>query len=128
MEDLLVLILQFVFEFLFNVLVDLPFDWPSKKQKGPEISALFVDCIVLFFAGCGVGWLSLHVVPNAFIKFPALRMANFFLAPVTAAFISQHLARRAAKANDFVEPRNHFWRAFWFTLALVFVRYAHVIR
>ena len=58
----------------------------------------------------------------------ALRIANLVLAPVASAFISQAIARRRSRHNKFIIPRNHFWQAFWFTLGIVTVRFAYVVR
>jgi hypothetical protein len=62
------------------------------------------------------------------ISLSALRIANLVLAPITSAFISQAIARHRSKRNRFINPRNHFWQAFWFTLGIVTVRFAYAVR
>ncbi len=128
MEDVLIIILQFLLEFFFNVLIDLPFDWPRKNRQTPESDKLIGTCFVMFCVSCGLAWCTLLVFPRTLIRLPALRIANLFLAPPVAAFIAACIADRYAQTNPWILPRNHFWRAFWFTLGFVAVRFAYVIR
>jgi hypothetical protein len=57
-----------------------------------------------------------------------LRLANLPVAPLVSAYIAQAIARRRREANPLIAPRNHFWKAFWFTLGLVAIRFAYATR
>lgn len=128
MEELLIVILQFLFEFVMNVLANLPFDWPSRTRKVPEPSAITLLCLLWFAGGCLLAWTSLLVVRHTLIAIPELRVANLLLAPVASAYLSRAIAERRSGLNPNIVPRNHFWQAFWFTLGLVLVRFAYATR
>jgi hypothetical protein len=57
-------------------------------------------------------------------------VTNLAAAPLSAAWLAQLIARRRQKTYTYrtVEPRSHYWRAFWFTLGLVAVRFAFATR
>jgi len=125
MEDFLISLLQGVLEFLADIFCYGPFDWPfSEKAPG----GLAGKCVILFFIGSGLAWISILVLKQTWISFSALRIANLAIAPVTSAFISQAIARCRARRNKSIVPRNHFWQAFWFTLGVVIVRFVYAVR
>jgi hypothetical protein len=128
MEELLIVIIQFLFEFLFDVIGNIPFDWPSSNRTKPESDGIFFRCFLGFCGGCLLAGASLLVVKHTFISVSALRIANVALAPIASAFLSKAIASRRARANVFIVPRNHFWQAFWFTLGLVLIRFAYASR
>jgi len=125
MEDLIIAILQGIFEFTLEVLSYLPFDWPLTEKTPISLSG---KCVLLFVAGCGFAGISVLILKHTWISFSVLRIANLILAPVTSAFISQAIARRRMKKNRSIIPRNHFWQAFWFTLGIALVRFTYAIR
>lgn len=128
MEEILIVILQFLFEFILNVLGNIPFDWPSQNRTKPEPEGISLRCFLWFCGGCALAGLSLLIVKHTMIDVAALRVVNLVFAPVSSAFISQAIARRRARDNPFIIPRNHFWQAFWFTLGLVIIRFAYASR
>lgn len=128
MEELLVLILQFLFEFVLNVLGNLPFDWPSRNRATPERERIAAVCALWFAGGCVLAGISLLIFPRSLVPTPALRMLNLLLAPVAAAFLSQAIARRRARRNPNIVPRNHFWQAFWYTSGLTLIRFMYTTR
>lgn len=128
MEEVLIVVLQFLFEFLLEVLGNIPFDWPSRNRSTPEPEGIVLRCLLWFCGGCLLAGLSLLVVRQTMIGVDLLRIANLVLAPVSSAFVSQAIARRRARSNPFIVPRNHFWQAFWFTLGMVLIRFAYAAR
>jgi hypothetical protein len=127
-EDFIVILIQFIVEFVFNVLANLPFDWPSRNRDTPEPESMTgVYLLWLLLGGC-LAAISLLVVPRTFIVLPALRMANLALAPTAAGLLSYFISRQRAERNPFIVPRHHGWQAFWFTLGLVAIRLAYAIR
>jgi hypothetical protein len=128
MEDFIIFLLQFVIEFVFDVLIYFPFDWPSRTRTTPENKGIFIICSVWWLGANALAGLSLTFYPNSLIALPSLRIANLILAPIISALLSQALARTRAKVNANIRPRNHFWQAFWFTLGFVMVRFAYAVR
>ena len=128
MEELLIATFQFLFEFVLDVLANLPFDWPSRNRRTPEPDSIISICFIWFFGGCILAGLSLLVLKHTLISVPVLRMANLILAPVTSGFISLTNARYRSRSNPFIVPRNHFWQAFWFTLGIVTLRFTYAGR
>jgi hypothetical protein len=128
MEDLIIAILQFLFEFLIESFTWTPFDWPSRSRSLPESESITSKCLAWFIIGAGLACVSMLFLKHTWISLPILRMANLVLAPITSAFISQAIACHRRKRNPFIIPRNHFWKAFWFTLGIVVVRFAYTIR
>lgn len=128
MEELLVIALQFLIEFTVNVLGSIPFDWPSRHRTSPEPERAFSGSFVWFLGGCLLAGITLVFFRHSLIAYPGLRIANLMLAPIAAAFLSQHIARQRAKKNPFILPRNHFWHAFWYTFGLVLVRFVYASR
>jgi len=128
MEDFLVSLLQFLFEFVFEVLGNWPFDWAVSWKSREKADAQAGWCIIWFLLGGGLAAISILILHRTWISHPALRIANLVLAPIVSGFISQALARRRQRRRSEIVPRNHFWQAFWFTLGIVFTRFAFAPR
>jgi hypothetical protein len=128
MEEIIVIVLQFLFELLLDVGTFFPFDLPSKNRRTPEPSLLALGCCFWFAGGCACGWLATFVFKNTLIASGALRMVNLVVAPLVSAALSQAIAKRRARDNHHIRPRNHYWRAFWFTTGLVAVRFVYAAR
>jgi hypothetical protein len=128
MEELLIVIIQFLIEFALDVLANIPFDWPSRDRTSPEPEDLSFRCFLWFCGGCLIAGASLLIVKHTIIAISVFRMANLALAPIASAFLSHRIAGHRAKENPFIVPRNHFWQAFWFTLGLVLIRFAYASR
>jgi hypothetical protein len=128
MEELLIIVIQFLFEFILNVLGNIPFDWPSRTRTTPEPDNNFSHSLLWFCGGCILAGVSLLIFKQSIITVSALRMANLLLAPIVSAFISEAIANHRARSNMYIIPRNHFWQAFWFTLGLTLIRFAYTSR
>jgi hypothetical protein len=128
MEELLIIIIQFLFELILNVLINIPFDWPSRSRHTPEPDRIVGVCMLWFGGGCLLGGISLLVLKHTLIALAALRILNVVAAPLGSAYLSQSIASRRARDNPYIHPRNHFWQAFWFTLGLVLIRFAYASR
>jgi hypothetical protein len=126
MEDLLIAILQGLFEFILEVFSYLFCgSWPF-PNSWPE--SLIGRCILWFAIGCGLAALSMFFLNHTWIRLSVLRIANLILAPLTSAMISRAIAQRRKKSDESIVPRNHFWQAFWFTAGIVTVRFAYAAR
>jgi hypothetical protein len=125
MEDLIIAILQGIFEFLMEVFGYSPIDWlfPNEWPK-----SLIGKCVAWFIIGCGLACVSMLFLNRTWISHPVLRILNLISAPFISAIISQAIARRRNQNNPDIIPRNHFWQAFWFTLGIVTVRFTYAVR
>jgi hypothetical protein len=127
-EEVLVVLIQFIAEVLFEVLIYIPFDLPLRRdaktgeRSGPGWLALYV------LAGGAVGGLSLLVAPHLVIHTVPLRLANLVVAPVVAGALSWWLADVRRSQGAATEPMTHLWTAFWFVLAYSSVRLAYAAR
>lgn len=128
MEELLIAILQFLFEFILNILSNTTLDWPLKHRTTQEPEKIAGRCFLWLFGGFLFAFISLLVVPYTVISLPALRIANLVLAPICSAYLSKAIATYRAEKNSFIVPRNHFWQAFWFTVGLVIIRFMYASR
>ena len=81
MEDLLILILQALGEFLFELFAWLPWDyvwWWGPWDRTDRVSPKWVAVISSLIIGAGLGWLSLYLFPAVLIKWAWLRVAASF--------------------------------------------------
>jgi hypothetical protein len=125
MEEILIIIIQVLFEFVLNVMINIPFDYPSKNRSTNEPESVFLACFIWFLLASLLGWLSLFLFKYTLLALPILRIANLILAPIVSAMLSKAIAERRAEQNHFIIPRNHFWQAYWFTLGFAMVRFAY---
>lgn len=116
---------QFLVEVVGSAFVSVPFDLGRKTPTTQrEVESNFSYCL-FFVIGGAIGWMSVQLFPQSVLSYPWLRIANLALAPFVAGLITRQIAVVRAKENLFIEPRVHFWRAFWFTLAFAFIRFAY---
>ena len=125
MEELVIILLQFVLKLVIEILCNLPFALAARrKNKGKARSSggpLSLPMCLFIGAMLGIG--SLYFFPNSMIKLPALRIANLFLAPITSAFISESIGSSGLhRENSFIQ-RHPFWQAFWFTIGMTMIRF-----
>ena len=107
MEELLAIILQFLFEFVLEVISWLPFDFVPEKRWQP--ASLASRCLTWFFFGCGLAGLTVLFLKRTLIVWPVLSIANLLLAPLASAFLAEAIARRRRRRDAAIVPRNHFW-------------------
>lgn len=128
MEELLVVVLQFLFELILNVLGHVPLDWPSKKRKTPEAESIAFFCFLWLAGGCAVGGLSLLAFDYALLQPAWLRIANLALSPIASGLLARAIAEHRHRSNPMLVPRNHFWYGFWFSLGVALVRFIYAAR
>jgi hypothetical protein len=76
MEDLIISMLQGLFEFALEVFSYAPFDWPFSSRSQPESETIVRRCFGWFVGGCFLSWLLMLVVKHTFISHP--RCSAFF--------------------------------------------------
>lgn len=128
MEEILLIILHFLFEVVLQILVELPFDWfvGMRESKASQDSRPGRWYFVSILLGGAIGALSLWLFPNSLIQSSAGRVAYLVCAPVISAACALLLSRfRVSRSKDWINPRLHAWCAFWFTLALILIRFIY---
>jgi hypothetical protein len=128
MEELLILLVQFVIELIGDVLCSGLFDLPLPEQSRNTRAARLVVYASWLLGGAAVAGLSLLVFDHSLIARPGWRIANLLAAPYCSALVAEFMAKRRQMAGRDTDPGHHFWRSLWFTLGLVAVRFAYVSR
>jgi hypothetical protein len=126
-EELIIVLLHGLFEFIFNVLSGSP-GWPSKQQAASDDKNNVGGWLIWVLAGGLMAGLSLVFFNHTFIPTSELRIANLFLSPIASGFLTQHIAKQRAKTNPNIVPHHHFWQAFWYSSGFVVVRFAYALR
>src|ERR1700761_266771 len=102
MEEFLILLLQFVFEMLLEVLGSLPWDafsyrWDDKDQG-------FGLGVLAFTAGCLLGGASLLMFPHTLLHHGWSRIGNLVVAPLLSGLVARSMAKwRERKGREVPE-------------------------
>ena len=125
MEEVLIVIVQFLAEFVFQIVAELPWDWIGGRDWLESRWGIYLFGL---FVGGGAAWLSLAIHHHSFLKDPALRIANVAVAPLVAANFSRWMALRRRRNDPDVDPEFHFWLSLWFSLGFAAVRFGFAVR
>jgi hypothetical protein len=113
MEDLLIILLQFLFELVFDIIIYWLFDlmgWQYEKFSKPRPLWLTIP------AWCGLGTLagilSVLAFSKSLITIHILRLFTLAVAPLTSAYIAEAIAKQRVQKDNSIIPRRHFWQAF----------------
>jgi hypothetical protein len=121
MEEILVIFLQGLIEFLAELLIYIGIDLPWSRDNGRVGCGL---TSVFLLIGAALGAIMNFVHPRLYMPSPAARIATLLLAPIAAGAISMLLARWRNKRGANLVPSNHFFTAYCFVLAFDVVRFA----
>jgi hypothetical protein len=129
MEELLVLILQFFFEFLVQLLAYCGVDFAAHRTS--ERGGCGYGCVsfVVFALIGGLFGAVMNLMhPGLIIPWPGARVAGLFIWPPFAGVIAYGIAYcwryRGRSANLW----PHFWNAFCFVLAFNLIRFIYGAR
>ncbi len=125
MEEVLIVILQFLGEVILEVLASSPLEFFSNSQAEANSDSRVSSCIKWFAGGALLGGLSLLVLHNSMISLPILRLANLLLAPILSGLVSKGIASYRAQRDPAFIPHTNFWQAYWFTFGLVVIRFMY---
>jgi len=133
MEEVLVLILQFIFEVGLQILAELPWDLvvssrpASSRYNNDGGPGLWI--VLSLIAGAAVGGFSLLIFPMTWLHLPATRMANLIVAPTVSGYVSAGFAKYwAGRKGKPANPAIRVTCAACFTLALALVRFTYATR
>lgn len=103
-----------------------PFDfgveWFSDRKPRWFVLSLY------FLLGCIIGALSIAFLPNFWLQYPSLRIANLIIAPLIAGSIGVISARWFYRDSPKVDPKDHFLPGFCFSLAVACIRFVYIDR
>ena len=123
MEELLIAIVQFLFEVFLQSLVSVPFDFCPRRDY-PDLDRVWLT-VIAFAVGVACGAGSIALVPHSYLHQPWLRIASLIASPFLAGAIAWCVAELRISYKPFLVSRHHFWYAFTFTLGLSLVRFAY---
>ena len=130
MEEILILIIQPLLELLAQVLASGLMDlltWRLDSKRDEESSG-FIIGLILFLLGCGLGWLSLLVVPHTLLPWAWLRVANLVAGPFISAWVAWKIGKHRLLCDHWTSPSRHAWYAASSCFGIVLVRFAFGLR
>jgi hypothetical protein len=123
MEELLIIVIQFLIEVVGEALLSIPFDCTCRVRDKPENPVIW-PAFVLLVVGGSCGWVANGFVPPL-IHVPALRVLSLIASPLLAGGIGYRIAKfQSQRRNPLIEPKRHFWYSLAFTIGLASVRFA----
>ena len=125
MEEVLVAIIQFVFEVAAQSIGWLPFGYYPRDDYSDRGSRIFLT-VLAFLGGVACGGASIFFLPHSYLHYAWLRIASLVASPLVAGGIAWCVAEMRVPYRPHVVPGLHFWYAFTFTLGLSLYRFAHV--
>lgn len=129
MEEVLLIVLRLLFTILWGVLEGLsywPFDFGYERASDRLPRWLILLCY--FLLGCGVGGISIVLMPHIWLPSSNLRVANLIVAPIIAGSIGVFSARHFYKGRSDVNPQDHFLPGFLFAFAVAAIRFVYIKR
>ncbi len=130
MEDILIVLLQGFAELFIEIfgsgILDL-FTWRGESND-VRISRVWMVALLLFAAGCLLGWLSLLLMPHNLVPWGWLRMANLVIGPAVSGWISWRIARWRRHRDPDAVPHHHAINAVVACLGMVLVRFIWGVR
>jgi len=127
LEELVAIAVQFTIEVIGSAFISLPFGFNVRRPVEQESAS---GILILLFATIGgmLGWMSAYFIPFALLPYPWLRVANVIASPLAGGLTARAVAGYRAHENVFVEPKVHFWNAFWFILTFQLLRIGYLSR
>ena len=127
MEEVLIVILQLVFELAVQLLlyggIDCITMWVEKNDKPGGVGCLLMFIFALMGVGFGAFANLFH--PGAFLPFGWLRIANLIVGPLLAGGVSWLFTDWRRRRGARLVPIMHFWFAFFFVFGFNLVRFVY---
>lgn len=131
MEEILVVILQVIFELALQVLAELPWDLfvGSRESASPRETGPGLWVVLSLVAGGAVGGISLLIFPETLIHWSDARMANLLVAPALTGCVAFAFSRSTiGPTGKPSHPRLRGVCAACFTLAVALIRFTYATR
>lgn len=126
MEEILILVLQMLFEVVLQFLAYGGLDIMAWTFTGKEDRSGGVGCTMMFVfgaIGAAIAGLVTWWHPEAFLSYPWQRMTNLIVGPLLAGGASWLFADARRRHGAKSLPMLHFWFAFCFVLGYDVVRF-----
>jgi hypothetical protein len=127
LEELLIVILQFLAELLVELFLWCPWDffiwWGERKSepgRRPSGAGLLIAGFVL---GSMMGGVSLLIQTATMLKHELARLLNLLITPAASGLAALGLARARLRRGRRTDPKAHFWFAIFFAAAFLLVRF-----
>jgi hypothetical protein len=124
-EEIIIILIQFLVEVIGQALIQIPFDCTIRQRDESNDQPIVIAFAALCLGGL-VGWFSLMLLPGTLIHSQTLRVINMFVTPFVGGAIGYFIAKWQYRTrNPDLIPSYHFWYAFFFSLGLAAIRLAY---
>jgi hypothetical protein len=133
-EELLIVLVQFLFDLLFDTVVSIPFDWlfgheeRARRRRGLEPRTHAPILLGAAVVGTLLGAMSLVVMPKTLLRLGWLRMLNLVLAPALAGTLAFQASRRRRMRGAVSDDELHAMSAALLSFAFVAARFLWGVR
>jgi hypothetical protein len=129
MEDFLIILLQALGEFIFELLAWWPWDWfwywgDSRWNPPRRADPFWVAIFSSVAVGALLGWASIHFFPAVIVRWSWLRVTLLFVSPPLSGFMAREWAKWRHKQNALIDFDVHFLIGLCFSIGFVWVRFA----
>lgn len=132
MEFVVEAILQFLFEFILQVFVEvcgeIGLQSLAEVFKSRRIQNPWLASLGYFLLGATAGGISLQVFKTAMIRGSLIRVANLVLTPVLTGFIMVFIGRLRKKRGQELVRLDRFGYGFLFAFGMALVRFLYAIK
>jgi len=140
MEDLLLILLQCLFEifgeFIFDFIASALWNFfiSSRNPKPGQINYTYGPISVLgLFLGGLTGGISILILPQSVLRHSWSRSANLVIGPIFSGWLTLQFVRWRSPSRQKIQSKDkswpfYFWPAFSFTLGFVLTRFVWAIQ
>lgn len=121
MEEIIIIIIQFIFEGLGQAILEIFGEWAIDSTSEKTSTRLLVGLAAICF-GVVIGFITIKIFPHSLIHSPGLRCLNLLVAP----FMAYWLSKLVSKILHRPATTNKLLFAVMFTFSLVAFRLAYV--
>jgi hypothetical protein len=133
-EELLLVLVQFLFDLLVDTVISIPVDWlfgreerarHSRGLEPPSNAPILVGAAVV---GSVLGGMSLVVLPHTLLRFGWMRVLNLVLAPALSGALAYQASQRRRTRGAVSDDELHAVSAALLSFAFVGVRFLWGLR
>jgi hypothetical protein len=128
-EELLIVVVQFLFDLLLDTAISIPVDWVfgceerARHNRGLEPPSSAPILAGATIVGAVLGGMSLVVWPHTLLRFGWLRILNLVLAPALSGAIAFQASKRRRTRGSVSDDELHAVFAALLSFAFVAVRF-----
>ena len=122
MEFLLEIFLEFLIQIVGEVLLDVVLHASSRFVRAREALNALLTLIMYFGLGLFVGWLSILILPKAFVRSSNLHGISLLITPVLAGFTMSAIGGFRRRQGKLLIRLETFSCGFIFAFAMALIR------